>query len=152
MPEFVLNVGDREGAQAFAALDDFTQGVVECLFFTAPNGDGGEEEEDLTQASVEELSPDTLADIKRECAAFLADAGPILESLEGRDDFRRAHTRDASLMTVAGHDFVYSRNHHGCGFEDGDWPKAEGDRLNAIARRFRERNLYRGDDGALYLD
>lgn len=154
MPEFELNVGDSEGAKAFAALDDFAQGVIECLFFTAPNGDGdgGEAEEDLTQASVEELSPYTLADIKRECEAFMVEAGPILESLEGRDDFRRARTRRSSLMTVAGHDFVYSRNHHSCGFWDGYWPEAEGNQLNTIAQRFRERNLYRGDDGALYLD
>lgn len=38
----------------------------------------------------------------------------------------------------AGRDFWYTRNGHGCGFWDGDWPEPLGDALDTIAKRFGE--------------
>lgn len=50
----------------------------------------------------------------------------------------------------AGHDFWLTRNGHGAGFWDGDWPDAVGDRLTKASEAFGSCDLYVGDDGRLY--
>jgi hypothetical protein len=50
----------------------------------------------------------------------------------------------------AAHDFWLTRNRHGSGFWDGDWPAAVGERLTVAAHKAGERNLYVGDDGRIY--
>jgi hypothetical protein len=50
----------------------------------------------------------------------------------------------------AGHDFWLTRNGHGAGFWDGDWPEPEGATLTEGARKHGEVHLYVGDDGAIY--
>lgn len=42
----------------------------------------------------------------------------------------------------AGRDFWLTRNGHGAGFWDGDWPKGVEDRLTAASKRFGETNLF----------
>lgn len=46
------------------------------------------------------------------------------------------------------HDFWLTRNHHGAGFWDGDYE--HGDILTKIANKFKEVELYVGDDGKIY--
>lgn len=134
MPEFVLDYGTPEAATRFARLDTFTQAYIEAAFFT-DTGDPDDEEDGLESASVADLAPESLAQIVADCARFQALAGEAIA-----DD--PAH---------AGRDFWYTRNGHGCGFWDGDWPEALGDTLTAIAKRFGEVSLYRGDDSQIYL-
>lgn len=50
----------------------------------------------------------------------------------------------------AGHDFWLTRNGHGAGFWDGDWPEAVGKRLTKSSNDYGEYNLYIGDDGRIY--
>ena len=52
----------------------------------------------------------------------------------------------------AGHDFWLTRNGHGCGFWDGDWPKELGERMTETSKLFGEANCYVGDDGKVYID
>lgn len=47
------------------------------------------------------------------------------------------------------HDFWLTRNCHGAGFWDGDYP-VWGEKLTAIAHMFAEVDLYVGDDGKIY--
>ena len=47
------------------------------------------------------------------------------------------------------HDFWLTRNRHGAGFWDGDYP-IWGDKLTEIAHMFPEVELYVGDDGKIY--
>lgn len=42
----------------------------------------------------------------------------------------------------AGHDFWLTRNRHGAGFWDGDWPPAAGKRLTDAAHAYGEVDLY----------
>ncbi len=82
----------------------------------------------------EDLEPDALAKMTADCTAFLtANAADI-----------------GSEFSDAGNDFWLTRNGHGCGFWDGDWPKEAGKRLTDAAHWFGEVNLYVGDDGKLY--
>ncbi len=51
---------------------------------------------------------------------------------------------------AAGHDFWLTRNGHGAGFWDGDWPEPAATRLTASSKKYGEFNLYLGDDGKIY--
>jgi hypothetical protein len=42
----------------------------------------------------------------------------------------------------AGHDFWLTRNHHGAGFWDGDWPEDAGERLTKASHAYGEIDLY----------
>lgn len=48
-------------------------------------------------------------------------------------------------------DFIFTRNGHGCGFWDGDWPSPADKKLTKIAEAYGTVGLYRGDDGKLYF-
>lgn len=140
MPEFVLDRGDAASAAKFKALDSFTQGYVECMFFT---GHG-----DLAYATFADLAPETLAKIIEDCAAFqeLADKSLQLAYDYAPSNYDAAH---------AGHDFWLTRNGHGAGF----WDRGFGDlrtdtiggRLSADAKSFGSCDPYCGDDGKVYL-
>ena len=52
-------------------------------------------------------------------------------------------------ISHAGHDFWLTRNGHGAGFWDGDWPLS-GDKLDTACEQYPEIDLYVGDDGAIY--
>lgn len=50
----------------------------------------------------------------------------------------------------AGHDFWLTRNGHGAGFWDGDYPEPEATKLTEASRAFGEVDLYVGDDGKVH--
>jgi hypothetical protein len=53
-----------------------------------------------------------------------------------------------ALVDLA-HDFWLTRNGHGAGFWDGDYPETDGTILTEHAKRFGEINLLVGDDGRI---
>lgn len=116
-----------------ARPDEFTRAYLEALFWT--------EEETLGGA---ELAPDAYARCVADCAAFQAsDAWRDLwadDDVDGYPDARRA-----------GHDLWLTRNGHGAGFWDGDWPEPYGDRLTDAAHAIGPVDAYVGDDGLAYL-
>ncbi len=141
MPEFILDHGTREAALQFKALDSFTQGYIEAMFFTSTGtGDDG----DLKDASVAELAPDAWQSIIEDCANF--------QKLFA-DDLAEACDQDKMDygMENAGRDFWYTRNYHGAGYWDrglGDI----GDKLTDNVKGYAELYLYRGDDGLIYVE
>lgn len=62
-----------------------------------------------------------------------------------------AATVEDNKWERAGHDFWLTRNHHGAGFWDGDWPEAAGETLTNAAHSYGETDLYKGDDKLLYF-
>lgn len=132
----------------FKALDYFTQGFVEALFFTAPDGGSGDAEADalgdLTERDFCDLSADSLARIVADCKAFQETNAALLEA---------AYSRDYD-EAQAGRDFLFTRNRHGVGYWDRKELEADGlgDKLTEAAHRFSEGfDLYLGDDDALYV-
>ncbi len=124
-------------------LDNFTRAyLVTALWSTVD--DAGEPMDD--RYTVDDFAPEALAAAVADCAAFQTQnaidiaAGPLVRPR----DFDGADGR-------AGHDFWLTRNHHGAGFWDGDWPEDAGDRLTASAHGFGEADVYEGDDGQLYI-
>jgi hypothetical protein len=81
--------------------------------------------------------------IKVDCAEFQRLAGGLIPGGCNRSN-------EYSELEQAGHDFWLTRNLHGAGFWDGDWPEV-GDKLTAISEQFGELWAYLGDDGLIYL-
>jgi hypothetical protein len=50
----------------------------------------------------------------------------------------------------AAHDYWLTRNGHGCGFGDGDWPEPQATKLDLASRAVGEYHLYLGHDGKVY--
>lgn len=57
----------------------------------------------------------------------------------------------ASDSSNLGHNFWLTRNGHGAGFWDGDYPE-HGDELTRLCEEFREINPGLGDDGVIYFE
>ena len=111
-------------------LDDFGAGYVAAAMWAssdeADEDTGGESLAEHWQAA--DITPDTLAAMQADCAAFQAECGNLIDA------------EPTGGRKAAGADFFLTRNSHGCGFWDGDWP-VSGDALDAAAKRFPEWRL-----------
>ncbi len=66
-------------------------------------------------------------------------------------DFMEKNYEDVGdRLKQAGHDFWLTRNGHGAGFWDGDWPEPEASRLTRSSKEFGEVTLVVGDDGKIH--
>lgn len=83
--------------------------------------------------TIQDIDGKSIGKAEKDCELFQLKAGNMID---GEDN--------------AGHDFWLTRNRHGAGFWDGDYPE-HGDALTAISHEFGECDLYVGDDGTLYL-
>ena len=113
-------------------MHEMTKHYLICALWSST----GDNDEPLdAEYGIENIAPKSIAQAEKDCLAFLS-----------------AH---ASIIGVrydqAGHDFWLTRNGHGAGFWDGDWPNEDGKRLTAAAHDFGETDLYVGDDGRVYL-
>lgn len=84
--------------------------------------------------SVSDIDDRTLAQMVEDCARFQQENAELL-----------AHGEDSR----GGHDFWLTRNHHGAGFWDGDWPDDVGEALTAKAHEYGQIDLY-VHDGVVY--
>lgn len=150
MPEFQMN---GKFDPAFEALDYFTQGYIEAMFYTEEAPGVTTEEWQATEDHNEgsfpgdvgfaDLAPETLARIIADCKRFQEqNAADLTEAY----DNGRINGYDE---TRAGHDFWYTRNGHGTGFWDSDLGDV-GNKLSNIARHH-EVSAYLGDDGKIYM-
>jgi len=114
-----------------ARLDTFTAAYLECAFWSST--DDEDQPMDRNYA-IADLAPEALQRAIDDCAAFQAEHSDAIGD------------RDAQ----AGHDFWLTRNGHGAGFWDGDWPIV-GDALTEAAKAYGAIDLYVGDDGAVYF-
>lgn len=124
-------------------LDDFTLAYIEAALWSSNDEstkDGGDPLDD--NYSADDLTPATLSAIQADCLKFQASnaedikAGPIREN--------------CSPDEQAGHDFWLTRNGHGAGFWDGDWPEPAASRLTASSKSFGTVDLCVGDDGRIH--
>ena len=148
MPEFHIPIGSTNGAIDFNALDKFTQGYVEAAYFTK-TGTADDAEDGLENASFEDLHPDALAEMVKECKAFQERYADLLSKAYAMTT-DRGHDYDAE---AAGRDLWFTRNGHGVGF----WDRGLGDVGDALAEAcgwrtdFPERTLYMGDDMRVHI-
>lgn len=137
MAEFCLDYGEPAAARVFHNLDAFTQGYIQAMFFT---NTGTGDDKGLEDATFAELAPAALAKIIADCERFQTQNAPHFAAMTGYDE------------EEAGRDFWFTRNGHGVGFWDFDWPDDIGEALTKASKLFRSLDLYRGDDGQIYLE
>jgi hypothetical protein len=131
-------------------LDTFTRAYVEAALWSSTdnaNDQGGEPLD--ANYDIDDIAPDTLAEMIRDCQDFQESFGAFIT-----DDLSRA-----------GHDFWLTRNQHGAGFWDGDWeagylpppdagPEPDydtvGDYLTDMSHAYGSYDLYIGDDGLIH--
>ena len=122
-------------------FDRFFAAYVRAALWSTAGEQGAIERGEPEDTSLESLgfTFDSLAPATRE--AMLRDCAK----------FWQGNTPSCSRCPeFAGGDFWLTRNHHGSGFWDGDWPTAEGGRLTTAAHEFPEVDLYIGEDGLIY--
>lgn len=108
----------------------FTAAYVEALLWSS--------EPDSDEWSGAMPSGELLERARIECRAFLYRFACFIDA-----------EPTAPGMAKAGHDFALTRNGHGAGFWDGDWP-VYGDMLTKGSESFGGVDVYLGDDGDLY--
>ena len=126
-------------------------GFAQELMCDAPGCGVREGQPDPMDDNYEEadLSPEALARMLADCAKFESEQGETIQAAIATGEVR--HGPDFGALGRAGHDFWLTRNGHGAGFWDGDWPEPMADELTKAAKAFGECNLYAGDDGRLYI-
>jgi len=115
-------------------LNKFELSYIETIFWSSLDVETDRPMEDLY--SIDDISQKALNQIRTDCEKF-------------QEKIRHLKI-DESDSQIA-HDFWLTRNHHGAGFWDGDYPKKLGEELTKISHEFGEVFLYRGDDGKLYF-
>lgn len=111
---------------------------VECALWSSNDESDDRGGEPLDQNyGWSDIPPETSAAMRADCESFARQNFALVEA-EGGD------------WSQAGHDFWLTRNDHGSGFWDGDWPKT-GEALTAAVRAFGRCDIYVGDDGKLYV-
>jgi len=116
-------------------LDTFTKAYIEAALWASMDEstpEGGEPMD--ANYGISDLAPETLERITADCASF---QGQFWDDI---------HANAAQ----AGHDFWLTRNGHGAGFWDGDWPERVGEKLTDASHRSGSVDLYVGDDGRIY--
>jgi len=124
-------------------LDDFTRAYIEAALWSTndeSNEQGGNPLDH--NYTPEDIAPETLETIVADCKRFQEENAKDIAAGEDRLDYTTSER--------AGHDFWLTRNGHGCGFWDGDWPKGAEDRLTEASKAFGEVWLYVGDDGRIW--
>ena len=126
-------------------MDQFTKAYIEAALWSTNDESTPQGGEPMDKNySANDIAPEEIAKIEADCAKFQA---------ENADDIANGCLIDheeCNDIEYAGHDFWLTRNGHGCGFWDGDWEEAAGERLTASAKKFSAVDPYVGDDGKLY--
>ncbi len=112
-------------------MDRFIQAYLECAAWSSTDENGTS-----LDALPNPWAPEAIAQAEGECSLFRKDTWA-----RGAD----ANSRQG------GHDFWLTRNRHGAGYWDGDWPEDTARILTDVSHAAGERDVYIGDDGMLYF-
>jgi hypothetical protein len=119
-------------------MDTFLASYIETALWSSTDDDGTPL--DSAKYADAELADETLAKMTADCIAFEKRAEILFDAAKYTERRERV-----------AHDFWLTRNHHGAGFWDGDYPEPLATQLTDLAQSFKECDLYVGDDGKFYL-
>ena len=130
-----LSIGKKAGwVKKAQQADVFTDNYIESGLWTITDDEGDYIVDDFT---VEQISPETLAQMQQDCASFVQKYGELL-------------AQSGMSMADAGQDFWLTRNGHDVGFWDRKLPPNISDQLTKGARAYGEYKLHVGDDGKVH--
>lgn len=131
-PEGAREASEGPQAPDLGSLDAFTLAYIQAALWSSTDYAGHPLDKSFT---AEDIAPETLLRMSQDCAQFQrGNRGYLID-------------RDAAF---GGHDFWLTRNGHGAGFWDGDWPELDAKHLTRAAHAFGSFDLYVGDDGRVY--
>ncbi len=132
-------------------MSELLRSYIETALWSSMDyaNDQGGEHLDANYSS-DDISPDALARMTKDCEQFQAEYAKTVNDLKLMVNGDIVTADDFTESRVA-HDFWLTRNRHGAGFWDGDYPKAIGTALTDLAHTYGECDLYVGDDGKLYI-
>ncbi len=113
-------------------MDAFTKAYLKWAIFTSVNEDGHPLDK---YYSISDFAPEAIEEAEEDCRIFQEIHAA---DIQGRNE-------------QAGYDFWLTRNHHGAGFWDGDWPDDAGKRLTEDSHTWGSVDVYVGDDDLLYF-
>ena len=112
-------------------FEKFYQATMQALYFTDTS--------DVDQPSRDaELSEDAMDYLRADCLSFWRRFGCYVAVAD-------------QTPNQAGHDFWLTRNGHGAGFWDGDWPAPYADMLTKGAECYGQIDTYLSDAGEIEL-
>ena len=118
-------------------LSLITKGYLTAAFWT------NEEEPGLCEMGLYDIEHKQLQGIMEEVQGFLESNEELLtDGIDQCPDLSWEH---------AGHDLWLTRNGHGCGFWDGDWPEEIGKKLTEATEKMGWSTMYLGDDDKVYF-
>lgn len=127
------------------SLKLFTNAYIESALWSSMDDDDVPLDRNY---GVEDIALETLVRMQADCRAFVeANEDAIVAAI---DSGQVRCGPDFEEYGHAGHDFWLTRNGHGAGFWDGDWPEPWADLLDKAAKAAGECDLYVGDDGRIY--
>lgn len=127
-------------------MDKFLASYIETALWSSTDGEGIPLD-DSKYADVK-LSPKPLEQFKADCERFQAEYAKLISGLD--DSVLRSFPQSDHDGDRIAHDFWLTRNRHGAGFWDGDYPEPIATKLTDLARSFGECDLYIGDNGQIY--
>ena len=110
-------------------IDPFVRSYLETALWSSTDDNGISLD---AQYQVGDCSPKALAQAESDCRDFREQSG---EEFDNEED---------------AHNFWLTRNRHGAGFWDGDYPEPDATRLTELSHSFGTCWLYIGDDGMIY--
>ena len=116
-------------------MDTFMQSYIETALWSSTD-DNGEPLDSSKYADVE-LDPQTVATFQDDCTRFVTASTPLIEAFLSTADDSKAREYNLSQERIA-HDFWLTRNRHGAGFWDGDYPEPLATQLTDLAHGFGE--------------
>lgn len=84
----------------------------------------------------DDIDPKSKEDAKKDCDLFKSMIKDIINELD---------------LSQIGHDFWLTRNGHGAGFWDGDYENSIETELMKATKNFKTKDIYKGDDGKIYI-
>ena len=127
-------------------LDKFTRAYAEAALWSTSDGSDERGGEPLdANYTVDDFAPETLERFFTDCRRFQEQNSADIAAGDNRPEY------GVTATERAGHSFWLTRNRHGAGFWDGDWPDKPGERLTVAAEAFGEVWLDVGDAGLIYI-
>ena len=121
-----------------------THYIIALLSLTSASSDGTPLDQDHDET---DIAPEAMALIRKDCEGFF-DTHFDSITCEGAPTYPPDNSDE---IEIAAHDFWLTRNGHGAGFWDGDWPEPQASILTEAAHGYGESDPYIGDDGKIYI-
>ena len=124
-------------------IEDFIQGYLEAAVFTGAERKDGDPLKDSDKDydwTLDDLDEEDHQSLRANAAVWCARHRHIILAAEETGE---VHLGGANgVFALAGHDFWMTRNHHGVGFWDGDWPEPYATKLTLASHAMTEVDLF----------